>query len=411
MTHVSPARGFGFAVFFVAAFAALLPLGNLRGQSAVYDPPATYYSGASGKIGAPLESALHSVIAPHTVLSYTPGVWDALEVLDADPADPLRSIIMIYSGFSNLIANEDNGTSAPGSWNREHLWCQSFFGDDPKIMTDVFNLRPADSRVNGTRGNLPYDVTTPPGTQLVAAPGSSFDSDSWEPRDVEKGVIARTLFYMAVCYDGTAGGVSTKKLTLSDTPNLSTLTFGKLSTLLAWNRKYPVTEDERRRNQLIYNSYQRNRNPFVDNRYWIDQIFAGAASPQQAWLNTQFTAAELADPNIAGNNANPAKDGISNLIKYAFNLPVKVSGAAGLPKGGMAQSNGTAYLLLNHFKNRQATDLTFNYQMSSDLVNWSPVNPTLFATAHVDADATDLVTVGVPASGGRQFLRIVVAKP
>lgn len=412
MIHLSSARGLNLAILPVAAFIALSSWGELRGQSPAYDPPAAYYSAANGKSGATLESALHGVIAPHTVLSYTPGVWDALEVLDADPADPVNSVILIYSGFSNLISNEDQtGAAGPGAWNREHLWCQSFFGDDTKIKTDVFNLRPADDHVNSTRGNLPYDVTTLPGSQLAAAPGSSYDSDSWEPRDVEKGAIARTLFYMAVCYDGTAGSVSTKKLTLAETPNLSTLTFGKLSTLLAWNRKYPVTEDERRRNQLIYSSYQRNRNPFIDDRYWVDQVFAGAASPQQAWLNVQFTSAELANPAIAGNNASPAGDGINNLIKYAFNLPVKVSGVRGLPKGGLAQSNGVAYLTLSHYKNRQATDITFNYQVSTDLVNWSSVNPTLFASAHVDADATDLVTVGVPASGGSQFLRIVIAKP
>lgn len=409
MKRLFSTRGLGLAISLIVAFSSC---GGLRGQSAAYDSPAGYYAVANGKTGPTLENALHGVIAPHTVLSYTPGVWSALEVLDADPADPANSVILIYSGLSDLISNEDHtGTAAAGAWNREHLWCQSFFGDDPKIMTDVFNLRPIDDHVNSTRGNLPYDVTTLPGSHLAAAPGSSYDSDSWEPRDADKGVIARTLFYMAVAYDGTAGSVSTRKLTLSDTINLSTLTFGKLSTLLAWNRKYPVTDGERRRNQLIYNTFQHNRNPFIDDRYWVDQIFAGAASPQQAWLNVQFTAAELADPSFVGDNANPAGDGISNLLKYAFNLPAKASGVRGLPVAGVAQANGIAYLTLSHYKNRQATDVNFNYQTSSDLVNWSSVNPSLLATAHVDADATDLVTVGVPASGSSQFLRVAITKP
>lgn len=409
MRPAMPTTATQIALFLVA----LLSLGvRSSAQSVAYDPPAAYYAVANGKTGATLETALHGVIAPHTVLSYSPGVWDALEVLDADPADPANRVILVYSGYSNLIANEDHtGSAAPGAWNREHLWCQSFFGNDSKIMSDVFNLRPADDQVNSTRGNLPYDVTTAPGSRLSTAPGSSYDSDSWEPRDSEKGAVARTLFYMAVAYDGTSGSVSTKKLTLAETANLSTLTFGKLSTLLAWNRKYPVTEDERRRNQLIYNSFQRNRNPFIDDRYWVDQIFASAASPQRAWLNVQFTPAELTDPTVAGDNASPARDGISNFLKYAFNLPVKASGVSGLSAGGRAQVNGVAYLTLSHYKNRQATDLAFTYQTSPDLVTWSAVNPTLFATAHVDADATDLVTVGVPASGGNQFIRIVISKP
>jgi hypothetical protein len=57
-----------------------------------------------------------------------------------------------------------------------------------------------------------------------------------------KGPIARALFYMAVRYDGTDPDVP--DLELSDTPNAAAYVFGKLSTLLAWNRAFPVTEAE-----------------------------------------------------------------------------------------------------------------------------------------------------------------------
>ncbi len=382
-----------------------------RAQSAAYDPPAGYYTAAAAKTGTDLESALHGIIAKHTVLTYSPGVWDALEVLDANPADPANQVLLIYSGLSASIANEYHGGSSTGTWDREHLWCQSFFNNDAKITTDIFNVRPIDYTVNDVRSNRFYDYTTAPGSTLAAAPGSSYDTDSWEPRDADKGTIARAIFYMAVCYDGTTGGASTTKLSLSDTPNLSTNTFGKLSTLLTWNRLYPVSEAERLRNEMVYTSYQYNRNPFVDDRYLVDLIFGGTSTPQAAWLNTKFSPAELASASISGDQASPARDGINNLLKYAFNLNPKIPSTAGLPVGSFVQRGSTVYLALIHLVNRQASDITLHYQTSADLRTWMEVTPTVLSATHLDADATDLRTVGVPAGGASQFLRLVVSKP
>ncbi len=64
---------------------ALLLAGAARGQ---WDPPAGYYNSASGKTGTVLKTSLHGVIASHTVLTYTPSVWDALTALERDPANP-----------------------------------------------------------------------------------------------------------------------------------------------------------------------------------------------------------------------------------------------------------------------------------------------------------------------------------
>ncbi len=394
----------------LALLSLLLPRAA-RGQSAAFDPPAGYYASATNKSGAALESSLHAIIAKHTVLSYTPGVWDALEVLDADPVDPANRVILIYSDFSALIANEYHGGTTTGTWDREHLWCQSFFADDAKIKTDAFNVRPVDYAVNDVRSNRFYDTVPAPASTLAAAPGSRYNTSAWEPRDSDKGAIARAVFYMAVCYDGTAGGVSTTKLTLSDTPNLSTNTFGKLSTLLAWNRQYPVTEAERRRNQLVYGSYQRNRNPFVDDRYLADLVFGGALTPQEAWLRTKFSAAELAAPTISGDQADPDGDGLNNLLEYAFSLDPKMPSATAQPAGGLTIRGNTVYLTLTHLVNRQASNLSWRYQSSTDLHVWAEVTPTLLSNTHLDADATDLVTVGVPATSVRQFLRVVVSKP
>ncbi|WP_425436649.1 endonuclease [Paenibacillus donghaensis] len=48
---------------------------------------------------------------------------------------------------------------------------------------------------------------------------------------------------------------------------------GKLSTFLEWNELDPVDMFEKRRNEVIYQKYQHNRNPFIDHPEWVDLIW------------------------------------------------------------------------------------------------------------------------------------------
>ena len=47
---------------------------------------------------------------------------------------------------------------------------------------------------------------------------------------------------------------------------------GMLDTLLAWHLEDPPDEDERRRNDVI-ESFQGNRNPFVDRPEWVACLY------------------------------------------------------------------------------------------------------------------------------------------
>ncbi|MGC3989695.1 MAG: endonuclease [Chthoniobacteraceae bacterium] len=377
---------------------------------AQYDAPTGYYDGAVGKTSTALKTALHSIVATHTVLPYTstqPDVWDALKALDEDPADT-SSVILIYSGLDALKANQytgSNGTS--GTWDREHLWPQSFglvvYGDNAPPKTDIFNLRPIDPTINSARSNRYYDFSTAPVSTKTLAPGSDYDSDSWCPRLADRGQIARSIFYMTVVYNGSYTNAPT--LTLSDTPNASTYTFGKLTTLLLWNRQYPVTDSERKRNQAVYDNWQHNRNPFIDNRYYADMMLLGVTA-QQSWKNVAFTTTELSDNTISGDTADPDGDGISNLVEYAENLNPKTANS--LSDQETIQTSGSA-LNLTHRKNRWATDLSFSYQISTDLQSWTTVTPSTTSTTHLDID-TDQVTVSVPMSGTREFIRVVITQ-
>ncbi len=48
---------------------------------------------------------------------------------------------------------------------------------------------------------------------------------------------------------------------------------GKLSALVAWSAQDPPDAFEKNRNQIIYTTYQHNRNPFIDHPEWVASIF------------------------------------------------------------------------------------------------------------------------------------------
>ena len=110
----------------------------------------------------------------------------------------------------------------------------------------------------------------------------------YEPRDEDKGDIARSLFYMAARYHNYIDASSfqpalklvnfsskdkpTETINAIDTKD-SPATYGNLQTLLEWNILDPVNEFEIHRNNLVYNAVQHNRNPFIDYPSWADVAF------------------------------------------------------------------------------------------------------------------------------------------
>ena len=225
----------------------------------------TYYSSAMGKTGSSLKTELHLIIDDHTELSYN-DVWDALRVTDEDPSNP-NNVILLYSGRSQ--SKFENGGNVD-DWNREHVWAKSHgdFGTAMGPGTDIHHLRPTDVTVNSTRGNLDFDNGGSPQSE---APGNYYDSDSWEPRDSVKGDVARMIFYMAVRYEGDSGEVDLEVNDLVD--NGSAPYIGKVSVLKSWNEMDPVDSFEQNRNNVIYDQYQHNRNPFIDHPEWVEAIW------------------------------------------------------------------------------------------------------------------------------------------
>lgn len=218
----------------------------------------SYYAGAEGKTGPALKSALHTIISVQSKVTYAQ-VWDALDHTDQDPANA-SDVIELYTGRS--IPKTSQGGST-GDWNREHVWAKSHgdFGTATGPGTDLHHLRPADVAVNGIRGNKDFDNG---GTAVAGAPGNYTDSDSFEPRDAVKGDVARMILYMAVRYDG---GDGFPDLEPDDKVNNgSAPAIGRISVLKQWSDQDPPDAFEKNRNDVIYNDYQHNRNPFIDHR-------------------------------------------------------------------------------------------------------------------------------------------------
>jgi endonuclease I len=383
-------------------------LGLVAGAFSQSEPPAAYYNNAIGKTGGTLKTALHDIIKDHTQIPYTASstdTWDALKVLDEDPTNSNR-VVLVYSGYTDLKSAQYNGST--GTWDREHLWPQSFglveFDDFSHAKTDIFNLRPIDVNVNTTRSNKYYDTTTTPGSTHPSSPQSTYDSDSWEPRNEDKGFIARAAFYMAVRYDGTDADVP--DLELSDTPNSSLYRFGKLTTLLAWNRQFGVTTTERVRNHRIYTDYQHNRNPFIDHPEFADMVF-NSVTQNQAWKNLRFTTAELGNASISGDTADIDKDGLSNLVEYTFNRNPRQPDATRL---FTTTRNGDGSVQLVFTRNRFASDVTLTYESSTDLHTWTTAAAQVLNTTVTNFENEQL-TVRIPGAAPRTFVRVKITRP
>jgi endonuclease I len=242
----------------------------ITGFAASGQVPAGYYNPATGLSGSALKTALHNIIDDHTELSYT-AVTNALKVTDQDTLNS-NNVICIYTGWSYL--KSDYG-GLGDDWNKEHVWSKSHgdFGDNPPEGTDLHHLRPCDASVNSAKGNRDFSKGT---TQYIDGSGTTDCYTAayiWEPRPSDKGDVARMLFYMAVRYEGDNGETNLELVNYVNSSPAGQPLYGNLDTLLKWHNQDPVNNWERNRNNIIYNQYQHNRNPFIDHPEYVGLIW------------------------------------------------------------------------------------------------------------------------------------------
>ncbi|HEX9045745.1 MAG TPA: Calx-beta domain-containing protein, partial [Verrucomicrobiae bacterium] len=87
------------------------------------------------------------------------------------------------------------------------------------------------------------------------------------------------------------------------------------------------------------------------------------------WRSVKFSATQQADQSISGINAQPAGDGVPNLLKYAYDLDPLTPAIAHLPAAEFAGD----HLRLQFNRDPLRSDLTYEVQASDDLGLWAAI--------------------------------------
>lgn len=210
--------------------------------------------------------------------------------------------------YKDIEGNEHTGTFKTGEaqFDREHVFVKKygFNGEnsayeDYTAGCDIQNLHLADHVANSSGHNdLPYGTVENKSESnaiysLINGEIAGYKGENssgitvFEPMDRDKGDVARSIFYMAARYH-TYEKISDKDespaLTISDNITIDKTTspsetkdnpaaYGLLTDLLNWNELDPVSDAEKYRNELIFNTDQGNRNPFIDFPHWARACF------------------------------------------------------------------------------------------------------------------------------------------
>ena len=301
--------------------------------------PAGYYNTATGLTGQSLRVALRNIVRPHTMLSYTPGLWNAYATTDVKPNGKLWDVYSDIPGgtpaYEYVIGPTSSGGNQCGSttpsaeggcYNREHTWPQSKFASDTPMQNDLFIVYPTDNYVNTNRGDLPYGkVGTPShtftnGSKLgnnvyTGAP----TGNCYEPLDSFKGDLARNYFYIATCY---WGADSTSFISWEMATGLTFKPWA-IQMLLEWHHNDPVSQKEINRNNAVY-PLQNNRNPFIDHPEYADCIWGTCTTGIEdvdvnAGINNAFVYTEAANNVLGINWQNTGTDVVTGMAVVNMN--------------------------------------------------------------------------------------------
>ena len=282
-------------------------------QFANAQAPSGYYSSANGLSGASLKTALSSIITNgHQDKGYT-GLWTAYKTTDIDKNyENDGSILDIYSerpsssdpyNFSSVSDQCGTYSTEGNCYNREHIVPQSFFNEGSPMKNDIHFVRATDGKVNGMRSNYPFGkvgsttFTSLNGSKLGTSTSAGFSGTVFEPIDEFKGDVARMVFYFVTRYQNQLSSFSSGNMLGSSAfPGLQTW---ELNVLLAWHNQDPVSQAEINRNNASY-TFQGNRNPFIDNPNYVNQIWGSQTPTQDTQAPTTVT--NLAIPSKTTNS-------------------------------------------------------------------------------------------------------------
>ncbi|MBP3830404.1 MAG: endonuclease, partial [Bacteroidaceae bacterium] len=356
--------------------------------------PSGYYDSADGKTGQELRAALHNIIKDHKVVSYD-GLKAAYFYTDAYSDGTLWDIYSDYHWTSGRVCG--NYDEEGDCWNREHTWPQSWFGSGtPK--SDLFHVLPTDGYVNNRRSSYPYgevgsaSYTSKNGSKLGTCKTSGYSGTVFEPIDEYKGDIARGFFYMSTRYYTEDSGWSS-----SDMTTKCEIKEWAMKMLLRWHKQDPVSQKEIDRNNVIYNSYQKNRNPFIDHPEYAEMIWD--ENWQEATTYNITSATNLSGGTVSAPYS--AAEGTTVAITATPNAGYKVTGYSAWKTGDTStqvnvSSNGT-FTMPGYPVTVSATFERDNTQYTIALANTA--NGTINASATSALSGTPITLTPTPAEG------------
>jgi len=243
-----------------------------------------YYSALNGELDVNFKTKLHTLTeSKHKTRGSYDKAWTVLESADEDPNNS-NNIICFYTGQSIPKADKVNKGAGSIKWNREHVWPKSlgFSSSGAAAHNDCHHLHATEERINNSRSNKDFKEVNSP-TDIDSF-GNKWITDYFEPRDEVKGDVARSIFYMVVRYDGDKCNECELDLEIVDgradrsiIANNKVGRIGDLNTLLKWHYEDPVSEAEKKRNEVVF-SYQGNRNPFIDHEEFVSYLYTSLVS-------------------------------------------------------------------------------------------------------------------------------------
>ena len=285
----------------------------LSTKASAYYTGSYVYSTLSTKSASVIKSSLATLMTnTHTTKTSYSNVASYSKYSDATSGSSSKLTLFYTSKSVNSAWDSGN------TWNREHVWPQSLGSfTTTNCGSDMHHVRPADVRVNATRGNLPYGyvrggsystATTTSGTV-----GGYYTSSYFEPLDNVKGDVARILLY---CY------VRWGESNLTDVIQSTDL-------LLSWCKSDPVDTWEMGRNDVVQ-GIQGNRNVFID-------------YPEYAWLIFGKSVPSMTTPSgMANGGSSGGGTTTTYTVSWGKTSSSTGSGTVSVTAGGSTISSGAS---------------------------------------------------------------------
>lgn len=217
----------------------------------------SYYSSTENTSEEALKTAIHNVTGNGYVsLGYNVARDSMFMRIDNKRLNgqgaSQNTLECVYTGRLAVGYADRSSCQTNDNFNTEHTLPQSLFASAEPMKSDLHHLFPSDDVANNQRADNQFAVVTSP---TWTSGGSKSNGTYFEPRDQQKGAVARALFYFVLRYQNYSNFIdATEEAVLRN-----------------WYTTFPVTDIDRKRVDDIQ-VVQHNRNPFVDYPQFLERI-------------------------------------------------------------------------------------------------------------------------------------------